>query len=339
MLRITFIAVAITIIAGTIAVIDTQSDEFTPQKVPRQAERTSVFAVGIVEGRTDEVELRFQPIGCLAEFRVQVGDEVARDQVLASLDDGTHRQQFALAMANLEIAQSELSRLVNGTHEEEQKEAGSIVEAKQAALNQAIRTLKRTQELFNQKAVSLQSREDQQCEVDRLSAEVAAAKAHFRRLQSAARPDELRIAQAKVAAARVEVELTRIALERTELKSPTAGQIVKVQAEKGELTGPHAEKPVVIMTDTSQLFVRAYVDESDALRVKRGMLATIRVDGTDLDYSGIITTVSPTMRTKAVITHAAEELYDVREREVMVRLDPSPGLVLGMRVEVEFKLE
>ena len=68
-------------------------------------------------------------------------------------------------------------------------------------------------------------------------------------------------------------------LDRTRLRSPLAGQILKVGVEVGELAGPVTSDPAIIVDDTSRCRVRAFVEEMDARDVRVGMAARITADG------------------------------------------------------------
>ena len=88
------------------------------------------------------------------------------------------------------------------------------------------------------------------------------------------------MATARVDAAAARLELAQLQLERAQLTSPIDGQVLEVNLEAGELTGPDAGEPAIVLADTSRTRVRAFVEELDAARVQIGMPAIVDGRGT-----------------------------------------------------------
>ena len=226
-----------------------------------------IYATGVVEGATEDVQLRSEVSGRVLEVLVGVGDWVERDDVLVRLDNQQQTQQVAVSHAHLELVQAQLERLVNGARKQERAHARALLTAKLARLEQAQRTWQRVQQLRLQAAISQQESDDQQGSVETLAAEVDAARAQLEQLEAPARVDELRVAQARVAAAEADHELARIALEKTQLRAPQRGQVLDLNVEPGELIGASSPSPSVVLADTSELRIRAFVEEIDAPRI------------------------------------------------------------------------
>jgi HlyD family secretion protein len=95
-------------------------------------------------------------------------------------------------------------------------------------------------------------------------------------VREGSRPEEIAIAHANVKAARESLGLSRINLEYTTLRAPSAGVIAVRQAELGEVVSPGT--PIVTLTDLDHVWLRAYVAETDLGRIHYGQQATIRTD-------------------------------------------------------------
>ena len=170
--------------------------------------------------------------------------------------------------------------------------------------------------------------------MDSLVAQTAAAKARHEQVTAPARADEVRIANARIRAAKAQLKQTQVLLARTIMKCSSRGQILKLNVEEGELIGPDTAEPAIVFADTRQCFVRAFVEELDAPRVSPGMTATIVADGLpEHQFTGRICRVSPLMTSKELRTDAASERYDTKVREVCIQVDASIPLVVGLRVE------
>ena len=336
MVKYVIIASLLTLTVTSISIIDMSSNQFEPSDALAVADIT-IYATGIVEGATEEIQLRPEVSGRVTEVIATAGDWVEAGDVLIRLDDRRQRQQVAVSRASLDLAEAQVERLINGASPEERQEARALYRAKRSQLEQAVRSWNRIQELHKQRAVSRQEADDQQGVVETLTAELDAAKAHVEKLAAPARADELQMARARVAAAKAEQELANIALSKTELRAPRSGRVLDVDVEPGELTGHDAMFPVVVLSDTSTLRVRAYVEEIDAPRIQIGMAAKISADGLPgHTFHGKVSFLSPRMATKSVWSDRPDELYDTKVREVVVNIEDTTELLVGLRVDVTF---
>ena len=217
------------------------------------------------------------------------------------------------------------------------EEAHALHRAAKARLDQAVRTWNRIEQLRNQRAISQQEADDQKSQVDTLRAELEAAASRVKKIDGPARADEVRSATARVAAAQAQLGLAQIELAKTELRAPGRGCVLDVNIEPGEFTGPEATEPLVVLTDTSVVRVRAFVEELDAPRVKLGMPANVTADGIpNMTFTGRVVSISPGMADKSVEAGRPDELYDTKVREVLLELDNANQLIIGLRVDVLF---
>ncbi len=336
MVKYLMITSLLTVMVLSISIVDKSSRRLTPAGDVGMTDNT-IYATGIVEGATEDIQLRAEISGRVTEVHVSAGDWVEVGAILFRLDDRQQRQQVAVSQAKRDLAEGQLRRLINGARSEERREARALYQAKRAQLEQALRTWHRVDELRKQSAVSQQEADNQQGVVATLTAEVEAAKARGELLEAPARPDELQMAQARVAAAQAELELAHIVLGKTSIGAPRSGLVLDVDVEPGELTGPNAFSPVIVLSDTSRLRVRAYVEEIDAPRIQIGMSAEIAADGLpDHTFHGKVSFQSPRMARKTVHSDRPEELYDTKVREVVVNIENATKLLVGLRVDVTF---
>lgn len=133
--------------------------------------------------------------------------------------------------------------------------------------------------------------------------------------------------------------MAKVQLQRTCLRAPRAGQVLETHVEVGELTGPDAPEPAVVIADTSRLRVRAYVDEIDAPRLRVGMAAQVTADGLrDRQFAGRVVELAPQMQRKPLRTDYPTERQDTKAREVWLELEDAAELLVGLRVDVTIEL-
>jgi HlyD family secretion protein len=333
-MRFLLISAGVTLVVLLGLMIDAQSRTPANHSVDQPGPRT-IFAPGRIEGATPEIELRPRLAGRVVQVLVEEGQLVQQGQVLLQLDDEQYRHQVALAAAELDLTEAQLERLLNGAHYQERAEAAAVYRAKLAELERAELSWKRINQLREARAIPQQDADDQRTLVASLTAEVAAAKARLELLEAPARPDEVLMAKARIEAAKARLQLADVQLERTKLRAPSGSQILKIDVELGELTGPNSPQPAVTTADTSRYQVRAFVEELDAPRVKLGMIARIVADGMpDRQLTGRVIRLSPRMSRKELFSDDPAERYDVKTREVWIELEEGQSLVVGLPVDV-----
>lgn len=330
-----------TVTAGAVWFVPRQKNSPSEQKpaetaTPSVARR--VFANGQVEGRGRDIELRFENSGRLASIHVREGDRVTAGHILASLDTILLQHELAKVQARLEQAMAERERLMNGARRETRDAAQAEVRVSAAHLEQAQAVFERAAQVVNSRAVSARERDDARTEFDAAKAAHEAAVAKAAEIEAPPRPDEVRIADAKIALATAECQAARAALERADLLAPAEGRILRIACEPGEMVGPLSLEPAVIMADASEVRVRAYVEEYDAMVIAPGMTATVTADGLpQVEFRGKVTECSPYMAPKTLVRNRPDERVDVKVREIVIVLDPKDeltSLVVGLPVEV-----
>lgn len=152
---------------------------------------------------------------------------------------------------------------------------------------------------------------------------------------SALRKEDLTIADAKVALAEGTVRRERLMLDRTLLRAPTDGVVLRVQAEPGEMVGPEDNRDLFTLVNRSSTKVRACVEELDAMKVAVGQTAMVMADGLpDRQFKGVIQSCSPFVAPKVQRHLKPGEMVDVRVREVLIDLADADELLIGLPVEV-----
>jgi len=328
-----FLTIGFALIASLGLLVGAQSEPLVKHVEP-PSQLTTIYAPGRFEGASPSIELRSYHRGTVEEILVRAGEKVAANQPLLTIDSASFRNDLALARAELATAQAELQKLENGAHILEQREAEALYAAKLATQRRAELNLDRVQRLRVDGAVPQKELDDQLSLVAALQAEANAAKSRMDLLLAPPREDELEIARSRVAVMAAKVSAAELQLERTVLKSPVAGQVLQINVEKGELSSPNAETPVIVMADTSKYHVRAFVEELDAPRIKIGMPAQISADGLDQQLSGRVVRVSPHMTKKQLWSDRPTERFDTKSREVWIELSQNEPHVIGLRMDV-----
>jgi multidrug resistance efflux pump len=308
----------------------------TPTDVP--LETTTVFANGIVEGRRKEVPLGFEITGRLASVSVEAGDAVTAGQVVAELDDSQLQIAVRSAEAELRQANAERDLLLAGAREEARRSARAVARVAYEEMLATRTALERTTKLASRRAATQQELDDREAAFNKARAEYQARLATVEQVEADARAEELSVAEARIAAAKVRIEQAEDMLQKATLVAPLDGVVLRRDAEPGQLVTADTRRPLLVVADTSQRRVRAYVEELDALQISLGSPAQVAVDGLPgTRLHGSVVRCAPGMIPKPQLRNRPGERSDVRVREVVVQLDHDPlahRLVMGLPVDV-----
>jgi HlyD family secretion protein len=286
---------------------------------------STVFTGAVASER--EATLSFQTAGTLASVAVREGDVPAAGAIVARLDDSEARAQVRLAEANLHAAQAQLQRAKLSAPLEDAQVRAEISQS-QAHLENAATVYRRWQELFAKGAVARQQVEDAQMRYDLAKSRHEMALAAVAR--NAAKRQEIAAAEATVAQMEAALAMARLRLDQTVLRTPFAGLVAQVYGHAGEFVGPG--KPILHLVDPTGLYVKAVVDEADALKVRVGQRARVIMDAfRGHTFGGRVREISP------VISAARQES---RTSEVKIALDEGalpikPGLSADIEIIVQ----
>src|SRR5262249_9425174 len=125
-------------------------------------------------------------------------------------------------------------------------------------------------------------------------------------------------------------------LEQCTIKAPTAGTVLRVLVNPGEMLGTARRDPAVQFCPKGQRLVRAEVEQEFAASVSLGQAAAVQADS----KAGTTWSVQVIRRADwytegRSIIQEPRQINDVRTRECLIALDPGqPQLRIGERVRV-----
>jgi HlyD family secretion protein len=229
---------------------------------------------GNIEAHESLVSFKVQ--GRILELPVEEGQSVQAGALLARLDIDDYRQRVLIDEANVRVRQSNLALTLAGTREQEIKAAQQTMLDAQADMQQKKLDYDRAQRLFSEDAISAQDRDLADTALKRAQATFQAAEQKYNEALEGSRKEDIAIAQANLKEASANLGMSRVNLDYTVLRAPTAGVITVRQAELGEVVVPGT--PVVTLADLDHIWLRAYVAETDVGRVRWGQDAVITTD-------------------------------------------------------------
>ena len=264
----------------------TKIDPAKLAKVERGDLTKGVVATGKVTPIT-KVEIKSKASGIVKKLYVDTGDRVKQGQVLAELDRveieaevNSARAQLLSSQANLASAQADEKR--------------AEVDAEGVDIPTLQRAYERAREMSKDGVVSQATLDDAE-----RSYILAVNKRDVARAQLTVNKAKVSQAQAQVKKDQASLDQFEEQLSYTTITAPIDGVVLSRDVEVGDAVSSilvlgSGATLVMTLGDTSEVYVKGKVDESDIGKVYLGQTARIRVETfKDKTFTGHVTKISP----------------------------------------------
>lgn len=334
--------------------------------------RVEVVALGRLEPRGEVVRVGGPTGERIQRLEVRQGDIVQAGAVLAYLESYDERRaqrdvaaaQLAeaeqrlratttFAQSQVREAQTQVDRIQSPAQFELQAQQ-ALVRELEADLAQKNQDLRRFEDLYAQGAISQQERDRQRSATRQAQEKLNNARANLVRLEAdlqaslrsaqatvQAKEANLPLSQVQVAveSARQNLNLAEAQLERSLIRAPQSGRILRILTLAGEAIGQDGS--VLDMGDTSQMFVVAEVYETDVGLVKVGQPAIItsRNGAFEETLSGRVAEIGWQVFKNNVLDDDPAANADARVVEVKVQLDDGRPVEALTNLQVDVRID
>jgi HlyD family secretion protein len=281
--------VLVLLIAGGVIVAARGGIKIDPtklQKVEKGDLAKSVVATGKVTPIT-KVEVKSKASGIVKKLLVDYGDKVKKGQLLAQLDKVEIQAQVEQSRAAVEAAEASLKSSEADYERAKVDAEGPDVPLLKRAYERAIGMAK-------EGVVSTSALEDAQ-----KNYELALNKQNVSKAQVTVLKAKMAQSHGQLGQDRANLKQLEEQLSYTDIESPIDGIVLSRDVEMGDAVSSIlvlGSSATLVMTlgDTSQVYVKGKVDESDIGRVYLGQPARIKVESfKDKTFNGVVTKISP----------------------------------------------
>ena len=283
------VAVIVLLIAGGVFAATRGGTKIDPTKLAKVEKgdlAKSVVATGKVTPIT-KVEVKSKASGIVKKLLVDYGDHVKKGQLLAQLDKLEIEAQVAQSQAALEAAQANLKSSQADFERAKVDAEGPDVPVFKRAYDRATGMAK-------DGVVSASALDDAEKNYEMALNKQNVSKAQVTVLKA-------KIAQAAAQVAQDQANLKQLdeQLSYTDIISPIDGIVLSRDVEMGDAVSSIlvlGSSATLVMTlgDTSEVYVKGKVDESDIGKVYLGQRARIKVESfKDKTFDGKVTKISP----------------------------------------------
>jgi multidrug resistance efflux pump len=283
-------------VAGTVEALQVDVSAKTPGRIVELTVREGQpVERGQLLVRLDREELA-------AEARRAAAAVRSAQAQLRDLEAGARREEIEEAEARAVQAQARLDDLLAGARPQEIEQARANLRNAEATRVWAERDFQRARELFGKELIAAAEVDRARQTYDVAVANETTARERLRLVEAGPREDEVAAARAEVRAARERAQLLRAGpranaveaarsqvteaqaaaalaqarLAETLLYSPLTGVVLRKNLEVGETANPGV--PILTLMDPRDVWLRAYVAETDIGQLRIGQGADIMVD-------------------------------------------------------------
>lgn len=312
--------------------------------------RRSISATGALKARST-VDVSSQLSGQIASVNADFNDIVKQGQVLAELDRRSYeahvsqaRAEAAMARDNIDMLSArrdQAQRKLDEAKAQREVYAARIDKARAAAALAALRRT-RGETLQRQGAGTASAVEDSRAAHETAEAgmreavaDVAAHEQAIASLDAALREVQAELANARAALPLRDAafDLARLDLERSAIRSPIDGVVVKRAVEPGQTVAASLDAPVLftIAGDLSKMEIHANIDETDVGQLASGQHATFSVGAyPERTFRATITKIRKSGQlVQGVVTYTA----------ILETANPDGRLLPGMTCTVRIVVE
>ncbi|MGD0920168.1 MAG: efflux RND transporter periplasmic adaptor subunit [Terriglobia bacterium] len=345
-------------VSGNIEVTDAEVSFKIPGRVEaRLVDEGETVKTGQTVARLDSAELIQEVAVCRAEVQ-------AVQAALAELEAGSRPEEIAQAEASAEQAKARLDEMLAGSRPEELSAAEAVLRRTKAETERAQLDAERYEGLYKKETVSAQQydlartayetalarqREAEEQfklvkegprreQIEQARAAWSQAQERFLLVKKGPRRESIEQARARLQQAREALGVAETRLGYATLASPLSGVVLSKNVEPGEFVA--AGTPIVTVADLENVWLRAYINETDLGRVKVGQRVRVTADTyPGKRYEGRVSFIASQAEfTPKNVQTEKERVKLVYRVKVDIR-NPNMELKPGMPADAEILLE
>jgi HlyD family secretion protein len=371
--RVSILLAVVIGIGGGFSVLKWQSLQQKPAPVVTEipTQPTSVVALGRIEPEGEVTNVASLQGERVKQLLVAEGDVVEKGAILAYLDAYDERlaernyimsqliearnrlrAETTFGEAQIQEAQTRLQQVDQPQLLQIQAQQDAVDQVK-AQLELALTNQERYQSLYEEGAVPRMQLDEKIAQVRELQEELSQAQTTTAQLaaqRSSAMSNavaQMRSAQANVTRSQLQTQIEAAArnlqlaesrLERTIVRAPRYGQVLKIITHSGETV---SNEGIVQLADTRQMYVIAEVDEANIGLVALGQSVTVRDRNGILQFplTGKVDRISGQVSRNRVLDTDPTANMDARVVEVRIRLDQSQTVATLTNLQVDAEIQ
>ena len=225
------------------------------------------------------------------KFDVNRGDHVKAGQVVAVLENRDLAAAVAAAKGQVDQAEANLRGMADATVPDQVTKAETDVDAAKEQQDAAQKVVDNRKALVQEGALAQKLLDDANVALAQAKAQYRTAVEHLKTLQTAGKESQVNGARAQVVTARSQLQQAEAQLAFTEVPSLISGVVADRPMFPGDIAQPGT--PMMTIVDISSVKAVVNVPQGQAMSVKVGQPAKIKVPEQDDEIDAKVSVVSP----------------------------------------------
>lgn len=258
-------------------------------------------------------------------IKIDVGDLVAKGDLLIELDSREENIDLKQAKASLASAQADLQDELNGPRDEEVKQLEADLKSAKSDLKLAKEDYQRNKELYEKEFISKQTFESFLNEYISAQSSYESAEQKLKLTKAGSTEERIVSLRAAVNTAEADVEAAELELSRSKITAPISGIVSDLNIDVGETT---TSSTVATISQINRIRVKVYLSQSNVNLARVGEQVDLYFSALDKRFIGTIKNISPVADS------------DKKSFPVEITVDNPGGLIkAGMYAEVKLKTD
>lgn len=229
----------------------------------------------------------------IKKFLVQRGARVHKGQLLAILENADLSAVAVQSKGEFEQAEAGYAITTGASLPQEIQKADLDATAAKAGFDAQQKVYGSRKELFQQGALPRRDLDSAEVALAQARSQSEVAQRQLADWKRIGEKEALKSASGQLSAARGKYQSATAQLSYSEIRSPMDGVVTDRPQFEGELAT--ANQPLLTVMDVSKLIAKAHIVQSEAVRLKVGNDAGLRIAGLDDPVPGRVSLVSPAL--------------------------------------------
>lgn len=254
----------------------------------------------------------------MRELRVKEGDSVQARQIIGVLDSwATLEKAVRQSEADVEVARTRLAQVKAGAKPADLEALRADIARWESEYQTSLSDQQRYENLHANELISTADLDQKRLALERARRTLDGAKERLKSLEEV-RKEDIDVLSAELAASMARVEQARTAFERTIVRAPADGKVLKIHAHAGEEAGTRG---ILELGKTDRMYAIAEIYETDISRIRIGQKADI--SGTLLaePLTGTVTRIDSQITRSELLPIDTAAFADTRVVKVWIQLD------------------
>jgi len=274
--------------------------------------------------------------GRIKKIYAEIGEEIASGEIAFSFEDEDAKLAVEAAEAAVVTAQKKWEELKAGVRKEEIERLEAIRKEAEAFFQQVQAEKKRLEQLFQNQVITAAQWDDIVFKERMAAGQLGAAEAALKAAKSGPTAEQLGIAAANLAQAKVQVKQAKRMLEECFVRVPRKCKVVSRLRDVGEVAVSMPQEAVLRVVTLDPIKIRFHIGEDLISQVKVGDPVFVKLPGVDdelrcasisvkIPFCDEVTRRVPC---EAVMENRDEAVIPGQSAEVILSLPPKNGIML-----------